>query len=507
MTASARQMRSLTLDQLLDGMVAPVAVPSIAPTGVTLDSRAAVAEGVFLACAGITGHGMDHSRQAAEKGVAAILAEPDQRWDERRLLEIGAQLGLPVIAVPHLSSRASEIAARFYDRPSDAVAVIGITGTNGKTSVSHFLAAALADGHVCGILGTLGYGLPGALQTASHTTPDAVRLQGELAALRAAGADCVAMEVSSHALAQHRVGGVRFHTAVFTNLSRDHLDYHGDMRSYGDTKAALFDRPGLQLLVINGDDAFGAELIARHAGQCRVIATGTTNTVQEGVENVTAVDIASLADGLAFTLCIGDDRVPVRSGLLGRFNVDNLLSVAGVLHGWGVDIAEIAARLERLTTVPGRMQRLGGAGKPVVVVDYAHTPDALAQVLTALRPHVVGRLHCVFGCGGDRDTGKRALMGEVAERLADRVTVTDDNPRSEDGDTIVSQVLAGMRCATAAAVIRDRAEAIAEAIAGADTQDLVLIAGKGHEDYQQVGDRRLPFSDIVQVRLALGEAV
>jgi UDP-N-acetylmuramoyl-L-alanyl-D-glutamate--2,6-diaminopimelate ligase len=317
------------------------------------------------------------------------------------------------------------------------------------------------------------------------------------------GADSVAMEVSSHALHQHRVNGIHFHTAVFTNLSRDHLDYHGDMASYGEVKAGLFDRDGLQLAVINCDDAFGRQLAARCADRLRLIGCASQADLPAGVSGLRADRIVSSHDGLRFTLVSEDGAVEVRSPLLGRFNIDNLLLVAGVLHGWGLSLGEIAERLGRLTTVPGRMEAFHAAGKPRVVIDYAHTPDALEKALLALRPHVDGRLHCVFGCGGERDRGKRPLMAEVAERLADRVLVTDDNPRGEDAGDIVEQMLAGMSRPGAAIIEHNRAHAIARAIREADEQDLVLVAGKGHEAYQQVGHLKLPFSDAEQVRRAL----
>jgi len=506
MMPASQHAAMFSLTRLLEGLGAPSVLPGLVPTGIALDSREVVPGGLFLACAGIGRHGMAFVEQAVANGAVAVLAEPNAEWSAARLQNMHEQLGLPVIALPRLSELAGEIGARFYGRPSEQLAVIGITGTNGKTSVSHFLATALADGHRCGVLGTLGYGLPGALQPASHTTPDALRVQAILAGLCEQGADSVAMEVSSHALHQHRVAGVQFHTAVFTNLSRDHLDYHGDMTSYGEVKAELFQRTGLQLAVINRDDVFGRDLIARSLGEVRVIACGVEHAAPAGAEAVTASAIVSHADGLAFALQLGDVELPVRTGLLGRFNIDNLLLVAGVLHGWGLAPADIARRLAGVSTVPGRMERFGGAGRPVVVVDYAHTPDALEQVLRALRPHVAGRLICVFGCGGDRDTGKRPMMGAVAEQLADRVIVTDDNPRSEDGALIVQQILAGMTHPDQAQVERNRARAIAAAIAAAGSDDLVLVAGKGHEDYQQVGDLRLPFSDTAEVRRALGGA-
>jgi UDP-N-acetylmuramoyl-L-alanyl-D-glutamate--2,6-diaminopimelate ligase len=434
----------------------------------------------------------------------AILAEPAGDWNVQALADAARVLGVPVIPVPRLSEHAGEIAARFHGDPTASMDVIGITGTNGKTSVSHFLAQALAADRRCGVIGTLGYGLPGALHAPSHTTPDAVRLQAELADMRQDGADSVAMEVSSHALHQHRVAGVRFHTAVFTNLSRDHLDYHGDMARYGEVKAGLFDRAGLQLAVINTDDEFGRRLAARCAGGLRVIGCSSSGEEPAGSEALRADAIDTSPEGLRFTLNIGGGQARVQSPLLGRFNIDNLLLVAGVLYGWGVALDDIAGRLGELHTVPGRMEAFHADGRPAVVVDYAHTPDALEKVLLALRPHVGGRLHCVFGCGGERDTGKRPLMGEVAERLADRVLLTDDNPRGEDGAGIIEQILAGMSRPGEAGIERNRARAIAQAIAEAGAEDLVLVAGKGHEDYQQVGQLRLPFSDAEHVCRALG---
>lgn len=504
MTASHTAMAP-TLQELLGGLALPPSLASLVPDGLTIDSRNVIPGGLFLACAGTRQHGMAFAEHAKAHGASAILAEPAAGWDEDRLLLMGDRLGLPVIAVPRLSARTGAIAARFYGDPSAALSVIGITGTNGKTSVSHFLAAALGDGRRCGVMGTLGYGLPQNLHPASHTTPDAVRIQALLAQLRDQGADSVAMEVSSHALHQHRVAGVHFHTAVFTNLTRDHLDYHGDMASYGEAKAALFEHHGLQLAVVNTDDAFGRELAGRCLGRgVRVIACGHAERAPDGAEPVRAGDIETRPAGLAFRLHVGGQGVPVQSALLGRFNVDNLLLVAGVLHGWDLPASDIAERLATLSTVPGRMQRFGGNGRPVVVVDYAHTPDALQQALDALRPHVAGRLHCVFGCGGERDAGKRPLMGRAAEQHADRVVVTDDNPRGEDGDHIVAEILAGMQRPQAAMVERNRAQAIAETIETAAADDLVLVAGKGHEDCQLVGHLRLPFSDAEQVLKALG---
>lgn len=494
------------LRRLLEGFAAIEGVPPLTPASLTMDSRLIVPGSVFLACAGGNTHGMAFAAEVAAHQAAAILAEPTSDWGEVALAQAARMLGIPVVPVRQLAEHAGEIAARFHGDPSAEMRVIGITGTNGKTSVSQFLAQALSKRCRCGVMGTLGYGLPGAMREASHTTPDAVRLQAELAGMVQEGADSVAMEVSSHALHQHRVAGVHFHTAVFTNLSRDHLDYHGDMASYGEVKAGLFDREGLELAVINADDGFGRELARRCAGRLRVIACGSEVVMPDGVETLLARDVQAGQQGLTFTLVHGDEQVCVRTALLGRFNVDNLLLVAGVMLGWGWPLVAIAERLGQVSTVPGRMQAFSAAARPTVVVDYAHTPDALEKALQALRPHCRGHLYCVFGCGGNRDAGKRPLMGEVAERLADQVIVTDDNPREEDGADIIEQILAGMSRPGEAWVERHRAHAIEQAVAAAGEDDLVLVAGKGHEDYQQVGHLKLPFSDAGQVRRALGLA-
>lgn len=351
----------------------------------------------------------------------------------------------------------------------------------------------------CGIIGTLGYGFPGALNHGLHTTPDAVTMQRLLAEFVAAGAAYAAMEVSSHALEQGRVRAVAFAAAVFTNLSRDHLDYHGDMERYAGAKTRLFHSEGLAAAVVNCEDDHGRELIAALAPRMRVVTYGFSR----GDVHARALDCAR--DGLRLRVLTPGGEVDVAAPLLGRFNAANLLAALAALIALGFDPADAACRLSNVVPVPGRVERFKGAdGRPLVVVDYAHTPDALEQVLRALRPHAAGRLWCVFGCGGDRDRGKRPQMGRIAERLADSVILTDDNPRHEPGDAIVRDIAAGMRAPPR--VIRERKAAIAAALSEAGAEDVVLIAGKGHEDYQQVGDRRLPYSDRETVRILLGLA-
>jgi UDP-N-acetylmuramoyl-L-alanyl-D-glutamate--2,6-diaminopimelate ligase len=379
--------------------------------------------------------------------------------------------------------------------------VIGVTGTNGKTSVVQLLASALQSlGAHAATIGTLGAGPVGAIDAGERTTPDVISVHALLARFRDAGVSDVAMEVSSHALDQGRVNAVAFALAVFTNLTRDHLDYHGDMAAYGAAKARLFRWPGLRAAVINVDDAFGRALAdALPAGVAAV-----RYAIDSPAAQVRAAAIRSDADGLRFELSTPWGAGEVASPLLGRFNVANLLAVAASLGALGYTFAQIQQALAQLRPVPGRMNRLGGDDAlPLVVVDYAHTPDALEQALASLRAHGGGRLICVVGCGGERDQGKRPQMGAIAEARADRIIVTDDNPRREDGDAIVAQILAGLARPQAATVQRDRAKAIALAIGAAGAGDAVLIAGKGHEPYQEVGTQRHRFDDLDVARRAL----
>ncbi len=505
MAASVRQ-EGLALDDLLadTGATAP---PSVRISAIAMDSRDVRPGALFLACRGGSQHGLSFADTAVHAGAVAVAAEVDPDWPAERLAALSGRLGVPVLAVPALGAKASEIAARFYGRPGDRLRLLGVTGTNGKTTVTQYLARALAADLPCAIVGTLGAGYPDALVPTAHTTPDPVTLQATLAELLAGGARAVAMEVSSHALHQHRVAALRFDTAVFTNLTRDHLDYHRTMEAYADAKARLFRSPGLRAAVINTDDPFGLALFGETARRLPVVACGLDGVPAHAERFVVAERVVVDVTGLRLHVRSSWGEGELASPLLGRFNAANLLAVLAVLLESGVALGEALARIAALRTVPGRMERLGGGDQPLVVVDYAHTPDALAQVLGALREHCAGRLHCVFGCGGERDRGKRPLMGEVAETLADHVIVTDDNPRHEDGDAIVAEIRAGLREPGRATVERNRARAIALAVAGADPGDIVLVAGKGHEGYQQVGDLRLPFSDReVVLRLLQSEA-
>ena len=488
----------VTLGQLLEGMVTLAAGQDRAVTGIALDSRQVRPGYLFLACSGLMQRGHDYIADAVAQGASAVVY--DVAEDEVAFLS--AQVGeVPLLAVSDLSQQAGVIAERFYAFPSRDLYVVGITGTNGKTSCAQFLAQALNHtDNPCGIIGTLGNGLVGQLQAGTHTTPDAVSVHRLLAELRSAGARSVAMEVSSHALDQGRVAGVQFAAAVFTNLSRDHLDYHGDMASYAAAKQRLFHAADLRYVVVNGDDAFGREILANLRPGVMAVSYGLGGPVATDLPHVQGIIEQQTRSGLSITVKSdwGDGQLQVP--LLGRFNASNLLATAAALLVSGMPVAEALQRLGEVRPVTGRMECFGGdARRPLVVVDYAHTPDALDQVLTALREHCRGKLWCVFGCGGERDRGKRPLMGAAAARLADKLIVTDDNPRGEDPTQITSEILAGIGDA-AVEVIHERSSAIAAAIRQAVADDVVLIAGKGHETTQQIGARKLAFRDQDEVR-------
>ena len=467
--------------------------------GLAADSRRVEPGMGFAAFPGESGDGRRWIGDALDRGASALLWEPDNYTP-------AGDWRVPSLAVPALRDHASWIAAQVYGDPSAQLQVIGVTGTNGKTSCTHWLAQALgAAGRPCGVVGTLGSGMPGALQATGYTTPGPVELQQQLDHLRRQGALAVAMEVSSHGLAQGRVHGVHFDLALFTNLTRDHLDYHGSMEAYGAAKAALFRAAGLRCAILNLDDPFGAALHAELAAQGHAVLGYTQSaTLPAAGAVVRAHAVRFSPDGIAFELEAPQGRIALETHLVGAFNLSNVLGVAACLLESGIEPAQLGAHVAALEAPPGRMQRLGGSGQPLVVVDYAHTPDALEQVLRALRASLEtgGRLICVFGCGGDRDSGKRPLMGRIAEAGADTVIVTSDNPRSEDPAVILDAIAAGMTQPPHAALV-ERAAAIALAIDLARPGDIVLIAGKGHETTQDIGGHKLPFSDIAVARACL----
>lgn len=486
---------AMRLDDLLAGYADAGKFADVIVRGLSLDSRTVVEGDAFVALQGSREHGIGFVPSALARGARIVLAESSPA-------AMQAGDAGDVLWIDGLRDKLGAIAARFFGDPSRRLHVTGVTGTNGKTSIVQLLGRAFASlGRRSATIGTLGAGLHDAIDAGERTTPDAISQQRLLAGFLEQGASDVAMEVSSHALEQGRVNGVHFRLAVFTNLTRDHLDYHGDMASYAAAKQRLFHMPDLSAAIINIDDAFGRELCANlPAGvDCVCYAIDT-----EAAE-VRALDIDMHASGLRFLLHTPWGERRVESKLLGRFNVSNLLAVAATLGALGHGFAEIVTALAVLEPVPGRMSRLGGSAKqPLVVVDYAHTPDALEQALNSLRAHCDGALVCVFGCGGERDTGKRAQMARIVERLADRVIVTDDNPRGESGDAIVAAIMAGFDHPDSVAIERDRGRAIHHAIQEAGTSDIVLIAGKGHEPYQEVAGIRHPFDDLDVAQHALG---
>ncbi|KKO02024.1 hypothetical protein LCGC14_0108850 [marine sediment metagenome] len=458
-------------------------------SGLSVDSRQVRPGDVFLALPGLRSDGRAHIEQAIEAGAVAIVYEAGDGKVLRG--------DVPMVPVDGLAARLSEIGGRFHGEPSETLGLIGITGTNGKTSVSHMLACALNSlGQSCGVIGTLGSGMPGQLLDHGMTTPDALLVQQQLGQLRDAGARWVSMEVSSHALDQGRVAALNFELGVFTNLSRDHLDYHGDMASYGAAKARLFQFP-LRAAVINLDDAFGRELIT--ASKTEVFAYSVENSDAD----LYCTNVRYDSEGISAQINFRQQQASLRSPLLGSFNLSNLLAVTASLLMLEVTLERAAELACSLQPPAGRMQRLGGNGRPLVVIDYAHTPDALEKALAALRAHVKGRLTCLFGCGGDRDNGKRPLMGRIAEQAADRVVITDDNPRTEPSSSIIEQICTGIEQVRKITVLANRAEAIDYTINRAHQGDVILIAGKGHETYQEIDGVRHPFSDIEQAERAL----
>jgi UDP-N-acetylmuramoyl-L-alanyl-D-glutamate--2,6-diaminopimelate ligase len=484
------------------------AVPAdIVVSDLTLDSRAAVPGGLFLACQGRTVHGLKFAEQAIARGARAVLYEDSA---DAVTLKFGADVF--VAAVPQLSQRASSIADRFFGAPSQAMTVAGITGTNGKTTCAWLLAQALQFcGRPAAYMGTLGFGRPPTVTATAHTTSDAVSVQRHLAALRGLGAECVSMEVSSHALDQDRVTGVRFNTAAFTNLTRDHLDYHGTMEAYGAAKERLFGWPSLANRVINVDDPFGLRLAAQLSPARLVItaqkaaAAGSTAVSSlRHAEFVRANRVTPDPAGLVIGVDSSWGACELTVRLIGEFNVDNVLTVLAVLLAWDIPLERAARALEQCRAASGRMEMFGGRGlTPLAIVDYAHTPDALSKALGAARLHCRGQLRVVFGCGGDRDVGKRPLMGRIAAELADDVIVTDDNPRTEDPARIVADIVAGVAGGAPILVEHDRALAIRMALQRSGPEDVVLVAGKGHEDYQIYGTVRRPFVDQAIVTAAL----
>lgn len=487
-----------TLKQLLADMTGNRPVPAVAIGGISSDSRKLVPADVFLACQGLTHHGLEFLDQAVAARAAAVV------WDSSTGSDPGEVPGLVTVPVEGLAERLGIIANRWFGKPSAHLRVSGVTGTNGKTTVAWLIAecANRLDSR-CAYLGTLGAGIGELEHDLDLTTPCCVELHRRLAGFHAEHATHAALEVSSHALEQRRVDGVSFDSVLFTNLSRDHIDYHGNMHAYGEAKSAHVLRRDVQHRIVNIDSPFGRELASRCDGDVVAVSTRPRSEARRPPYVCLRATRAD-EDGSTVEVDSSWGRAQLHVPLAGHFNVSNAGLVLAQLLCWGTPLDEAVSVLGSVEAPPGRMQRviIAGAGPlPVVYIDFAHTPAGLEAALVALRSHCDGRLWCVFGCGGDRDRGKRGPMGETASRVADRAVVTSDNPRSEPPEDIIEAIVDGMDGDPV--VIPDRAAAIAHAIAQAAAEDVILIAGKGHERFQIVGGRRLPFSDYDQARAAL----
>jgi UDP-N-acetylmuramoyl-L-alanyl-D-glutamate--2,6-diaminopimelate ligase len=472
------------------------------------DSRQVRPGDGFIAWPGYATDGRRFVQAALDAGATTCLVE-------REGAEAYAFKDARVASLPELKAATGLIAAAYYGQPTERLRVVATTGTNGKTSTAWWTAQAhTLLGRRCGVVGTLGVGEPPSaarpdarIDFTGLTTPDPVLLQAAFRRMADEGYAACAIEASSIGIVEHRLAGTRIEVALFTNFTQDHLDYHGSMDAYWAAKRLLFSWPALKAAVLNVDDAKGAELAAELQGSGLDV---WTYSVRDTAARLRAADVRYVDGGLAFTLHEGGTQAEVRSTLIGDYNASNLLAILGGLRAMDVSLQDAVSIVPQLTPVPGRMQRVaaGRSDIPEVVVDYAHTPDALDKVLQALRPLAQargGQLVCVFGCGGNRDPGKRPLMGAIAERLADRVVVTSDNPRNEAPAEILAHIVAGLVQPQAATVVEDRRAAITQAVRGADARDVVVIAGKGHEDYQEIAGVKHPFSDVGEAASALAQ--
>jgi UDP-N-acetylmuramoyl-L-alanyl-D-glutamate--2,6-diaminopimelate ligase len=501
MMTSIQKKQSLTW-LLQDWVAEGVELQECTLTDISMDSRRVTAGCLFLALAKVPAEREKHLHQALDKGAFAVLIDAEQALTvtEKAMLEEAVVTAYPV---KQLAMQAGFIAARFYEHPSERMTVIAVTGTNGKTSVTQFIAQALeACDQPCGVIGTMGAGRISDLELTGMTTPDPVTMQRLLAGFELEGCRYVALEASSHALVQGRLNSVDVNVAVLTNLTRDHLDYHQTMEEYAAAKLKLFEMASISRVVVNIDDGFGQQVKKRLPDNIELLTYSS-----RGKADICASEIECRRDGVAFELVIDEYRQAVKLPVMGRFNVDNLLATLGVMKIIGFDASSACEALRHCRAVSGRMESYGLEGQPCAVVDYAHTPDALRQALDTLRSHLPaeGQLWCVFGCGGDRDKGKRPLMGQIAESLADHVVITDDNPRTENHQAIIDDILVGCRQPESIRVEPDRKAAIIYALTHATPNDIVLLAGKGHEAYQEVDHIRYPFSDALIVSDVLND--
>ncbi|HDR1859039.1 UDP-N-acetylmuramoyl-L-alanyl-D-glutamate--2,6-diaminopimelate ligase [Pasteurella multocida] len=465
--------------------------PNIELTDMILDSRAVKQGCLFVALQGHQVDGRQYIPQAIAKGASAVLAETE---DVQQHLSTKIEQGVPIISFYQLGSHLSALAGLFYDNPSHKLTLVGVTGTNGKTTISQLLAQwTTLLGHRSAVMGTIGNGLLGQVKEATNTTGSAVEVQASLADFVTQGADFAVIEVSSHGLVQHRVEALAFDVAIFTNLSRDHLDYHQSMENYALAKKRLFTELHSQYQIINADDSVGQTWLQEQPNAVAVSCQADFQPHQAHWLKATAIQFSQKGARIQFESSWGKGEL--HSALIGQFNVSNLLLVFATLLSLGYNIETLMKTVPQLTGVCGRMERLSASNQPTAIVDYAHTPDALEKALQAARLHCQGKLWCVFGCGGDRDRGKRPLMAKIAEQFADHVIVTDDNPRTESAAQIVQDILAGFEHPQHVEVCHARDQAIIQALQKADSDDVVLIAGKGHEDYQIIGTQKQHFSD------------
>lgn len=505
MAAQKNQQSMMTLKQLLKGLRESEYLPELEVRGLTLDSRKVEPGYVFIALEGQFDHGLAYAEAAVSRGAVAVLC--DARFDQY-CQQILSKLMARVICVPvnNLQMKLGDIANKFYNYPSKKMFVSGITGTDGKTSVSHFISQVMNKAHgSAAVIGTLGNGLVDKLEESTHTTPDVISLHEMLNEFNQQSIENVSMEVSSHGLDQERVSGIDIDVAVLTNLTRDHLDYHGTIDSYKQAKRKLFVGSNSKSLVLNADDEFGRELFLENKDAKTIWLYGLSEANAKGSDAYAyASNISNQVKGIKFLLTTSHGASDVSVNLIGEFNVYNVLASVCVLLQSGLNFNHVVKYIEKLNTVPGRMELITTAGKPSVVIDYAHTPEALAQALENIHKHTAGKVICVFGCGGDRDTGKRSLMAAAAEKLSDLVIITNDNPRTEDPLKIIDDIKQGISNELQLIVEADRNKAIKQAVEIAAEDDLILIAGKGHESYQLIGKDKIPFSDKQVALEALG---
>lgn len=484
----------MQLSQLLESLTVVDACDDRVLAGISMDSREVQSDSVFLSLSRAPAQRLQFLQQALQSGAVVILMDSAESAGPAEFHAI-QQAGAQLFRVTDLGQQASALAARFYQQPSKDITLLAVTGTNGKTSVTQFIAAIYEQlGLSCGVIGTLGFGSLDNLQEMGMTTPDPVRLQAMLAAMRDNGMQAVALEASSHALSQGRLNAVKVDIAVLTNLSHDHLDYHGDMQAYAGAKALLFQFETLKAAIINRDDDFGQQL----EDEIKNTVAIASYSVAGMDADYSAEQISYKSLGMQFVLNTRTQKQEVASTLFGAFNVANLLAACAAVIQAGEDEARVIKALPACSPVAGRMQQVMPEKQPTVIVDYAHTPDALKQALSVCRDHKTpaAELWCVFGCGGDRDKTKRPLMGEIASTFADRVVLTDDNPRNEQSEQIIEEIAAGCGGNACVLIKSPRQDAIEFSILQAASHDMVLIAGKGHENYQQTGDTKMPFSDI-----------